>query len=182
MAPIEFSPGSVSGRRAAVLSGGEADRGVVWLRGAHDASTVVELCTIMARAIAFNDADVVVDLSEVTFMGAATVGVILRAEAFLLERSRSLMLRSPSTRSRRILGLCGRGDLVDPRSADAVGATRRSGAVGTGVTAPTANRADCRAPDLVLADGVTAPRGVWWTDAHHAGEERTTSLAGRGRP
>ena len=41
MAPIEFSPGSVSGRRAAVLPGCEADRAVVWLRGAHDASTVV---------------------------------------------------------------------------------------------------------------------------------------------
>ena len=136
----------------------------------------------MARAIAFDEADVVVDLSEVTFMGAATVGVILRAEAFLRERSRSLMLRSPSTCSRRILGLCGWGDLIDPRCADAAGVTRRSGAVGTGVATRTTDRADCRAPDSVLAGGVTAPREGWWVDAHRAGEERTSSLAGRGRP
>ncbi len=182
MASIEFSSGSVSGRRPPVLSGCEADRGVVWLRGAHDASTVAALCTIMARVIALDDADVVVDLSEVTFMGAATVGVIIRAEAFLRERSRSLTLRSPSTYARRILGLCGRGDLVELRSADATAATRSGGAVGSGVAAPTTDRVDRRAPDSVLVERVAAPTTVSWVDAHHAREDRTTILAGRGRP
>ena len=52
-----------------------AGRTVVWLRGEHDISTVDALANVLARAIAFDD-DVVVDLCDVEFMGAATVGVI----------------------------------------------------------------------------------------------------------
>ena len=69
----------------------------------------------MARAIAFDDTDLVIDLSEVTFMDAATVAVMVRAEAFLRDRSRSLTLRSPSTHARRVLGVAGLTELVDPR-------------------------------------------------------------------
>ncbi len=74
---------------------------LVWLRGAHDTTTMVALCTTIARAIAVDETDLVIDLSEVTFMDAATVAVIIRAEAFLRDRSRSLTLRSPSTPARR---------------------------------------------------------------------------------
>ena len=95
MPQVEVSSGSVSRRRPAVFSGCHADGGVVGLRGGHDTSTVVALCTIMARAIGFDHADLVIDLSEVTFMDAAIVGVITRAEGFLRDRSRSLTLRSP---------------------------------------------------------------------------------------
>jgi anti-anti-sigma factor len=56
-----------------------ADRTVVWLRGEHDVSTVSALSQTMARAIALDDGDLVVDLSGVQFMDAATVGVIVRA-------------------------------------------------------------------------------------------------------
>jgi anti-anti-sigma factor len=151
MPPIEFSSRSVSRRRPAVSSGCDADDRAVWLRGRHDTSTVVALCMIMARAIGFDDADVVVDLSEVTFMDAATVGVIIRAEAFLQERSRSLTLRSPSTRARRVLGLCGRGDLVDLRSAEAAGETRSAAALGSRtVAAPTTDRGHPHPPDSIL--------------------------------
>jgi anti-anti-sigma factor len=111
MLAVEFSP---SRRRPAVFSGCDADHSVVWVRGAHDASTVVALCLTMARAIAFDDADLVIDLSEVTFMDAATVTVMIRAEAFLRDRSRSLMLRSPSTHARRVLGVAGLVELVNP--------------------------------------------------------------------
>ena len=114
MPAVEFSPGRVSRRRPAVFSGCDADHSVVWVRGAHDASTVVALCLTMARAIAFDDTDLVIDLSEVTFMDAATVEVMIRAEAFLRDRSRSLTLRSPSTHARRVLGVGGLTGLVDP--------------------------------------------------------------------
>ena len=73
----------------------------------------------MARVIAVDDTDLVIDLSEVTFMNAATVAVIIRAEAFLRDRSRSLTLRSPSARARRLLGVGGLAELVDPRPATA---------------------------------------------------------------
>ena len=61
----------------------------------------------MAQAIAFDDGDVVVDLSGVDFMGASTVGVLVRASELLQKRARSLTLRWPSTRALRVLGLCG---------------------------------------------------------------------------
>ena len=92
-------------------------RTVVWLRGEHDLSTVDSLSEIMARAIALDDADVVVDLSDVVFMSAATVGVIIRAREFLRLESAlarapfALEVRRPRRRSVRPRGL------FDPRLA-----------------------------------------------------------------
>ncbi len=118
MPPIEVSSGSVTRRRPAMFSSCQADGGVIWLRGGHDTSTVAALCTIMARALGFDHADFVIDLSEVTFMDAATVGVITRAKGFLRDRSRCLTLRSPSPPARRVLGRSGLADLVDPEPAE----------------------------------------------------------------
>ena len=61
----------------------EADRIVVSLYGEHDISTLAELSEAMAQGIALDDAEVVVDLSGVEFMGAGTVTVIVRARDFL---------------------------------------------------------------------------------------------------
>jgi len=85
------------------------DGTVVWLRGEHDIATMAELSDTLTRAMAQDDGDVVVDLSGVDFMGAATVGVILRTRACLRLRSRSLTLRAPSMRAQRVLDLCGVG-------------------------------------------------------------------------
>ena len=115
MPAVDFAPGSVSRRPPAVFSGCDADHSVVWVRGAQDSSTVVALCMTVARAIALDDADLVIDLSEVTFMDAATVEVMVRAEAFLRDRSRSLTLRSPSSHAWRVLGVAGLAELVDAR-------------------------------------------------------------------
>lgn len=93
-----------------------ADGTVVWLRGELDLSSVHELSGIMASAI-LGDADVVVDLSDVEFMDASTVGVIIRARDFLQLRSRGLALRSPSRYAQRVLDLCG---LAAPDEAPAV--------------------------------------------------------------
>ena len=84
----------------------DAAGNVVWLRGEHDIFTVAALWATMARAIAFDDGDVMVDLSAVDFMGASTIGVLVRARKILRRQSRSLTLRSPSTRALRVLGLC----------------------------------------------------------------------------
>lgn len=87
--------------------GRDADRTVVWLHGDQDISTVAGLSEMMAQAIALDDDDVIVDLSGVAFMGAATLGVIMRARQLLRLRSRRLALRSPSRCARRVLELCG---------------------------------------------------------------------------
>jgi anti-sigma B factor antagonist len=118
----------------------DADRTTVWLRGEHDASTAGALWDTLARAIALDDADLVVDLSGVQFMGAATVGVIIRVREALGLRSRSLALRSPSTCARRVLDQCGLADLVDPRPVDATGMTGTAGALATWVAVPATDR------------------------------------------
>lgn len=115
MPASEFSARNVPLRRPPGFSGCDADRSVVWIRGAHDVSTVEALGMTVARAIAFDDSDVVIDLSEVTSMDAATVTVMIRAEAFLRDRSRALTLRSPSTHAWPVLAVGGLAELVDPR-------------------------------------------------------------------
>ena len=94
----------------------DCDRTVVWLRGEHDVSTVAALSQTMARAIALDDGDLVIDLSGVDFMDAATVGVIVRARDFLELQSRSLTLRAPSTCAARVLDLCDLADVREPHA------------------------------------------------------------------
>jgi len=88
-------------------------RAVVPLRGDHDLSTVPALSMELAREIALSDADLVLDLRDVQFMGASTVGVIIGAREFLRSRGRSLTLRSPSGVARRVIGVCDLEDLVE---------------------------------------------------------------------
>jgi anti-sigma B factor antagonist len=108
------SPSVIFPRRSPAASAGpNADR-TVRLRGEYDISTVAALSETLARAIALDDADLLVDLSGVQFMDAATIGVIMRARSGLRLRSRSLTLRSPSPCARRILDLCGLTYLLDP--------------------------------------------------------------------
>jgi anti-anti-sigma factor len=126
---------------------------VVRLRGEHDLATVTELSATLARAITLGDADLVVDLSQVEFMGAATVGVFAWARELLSARSRSLVLRSPSSSARRVLELCDLDSLVETPSDDAgppgVGTTRRD-----------------RFPKIVAFARAGARRAPW-TDAFH---------------
>lgn len=87
---------------------------IVWLRGEHDVSTLAALSDTLSRAVALGDTALVVDLSGVQFMSAATVGVLVRTRELLRLRSRSLTLRAPSTYARRVFEICGLADLLDP--------------------------------------------------------------------
>lgn len=128
MATIETPVVPVPTRGAVSFAGLDADRTVVWLSGEHDVSTVPALSDTIARAIALDGADLVIDLSGVDFIGAATVSVIIRAHGFLKLRSRSLVLRSPSPSAKRVIELCGLAELLDrpvvvvPRLPDVGGA------------------------------------------------------------
>ena len=191
MASIESLSVTVSRRGLSAFARRDAARTVVWLRGEHDVSTVAALSETMARAIARDDADLVVDLSDVQFMGAATVGVIVRARELLGLRSRSLALRSPSRCARRILDLSGHSYLLDPRRVDATPAAGAVGALGTWVAVPAADRIDQRAdasapqpssaPGLIPVARVVAAK-VSSVGAHRRADERTTNVAGRGGP
>jgi anti-anti-sigma factor len=79
---------------------------VVWLSGEHDCSTDGALCRNLARAISLDQPTVVVDLSQVAFMGASTIRLLMLTNDYLHQRSQSLVVRSPSRQALRSLALC----------------------------------------------------------------------------
>jgi anti-anti-sigma factor len=116
MALLESPPAPVSAEGNVAATVSDVDRGVVWVRGEQDVSTTAALSATIARAMTLDSADFVVDFSGVQFLDASTVGVIIRSREWLRLQSRSLVLRSPSDCTRRILELCGLEDLLDAGS------------------------------------------------------------------
>jgi anti-anti-sigma factor len=88
------------------------ERAVVWLDGEQDIATVAILANTLAKVTSADDADLIVDLSGVTFMSTATIDQLVRARNLLLGLSRNLTLRSPSKCVRRTLDLCGVAGLI----------------------------------------------------------------------
>lgn len=88
-------------------------RAVLWLAGEHDIATVPVVLGAVADATLVDDTDLVVDLSGVTFMGAATIGALIGSRNHLLRQSRNLTLRSPSQCARRVIDVCGLSHLIE---------------------------------------------------------------------
>lgn len=86
---------------------------VVWLRGEQDRSTSDGLVAMLVEVVALDDTDLVVDLHDVTFMGASTVGVLVELGAALREHGRVLTLRAPSRVAWRVLQICGLHELIE---------------------------------------------------------------------
>lgn len=118
------------------LVGQELEATVVRLTGEHDLSTVAELSATLARAIALDDTDLVLDLSGIAFMDASTVRVMLRAQGFLIRRGRSLRLRSPATCARLVLKSSGLAAHIERDLEGSDHATPPSGALATWVDVP----------------------------------------------
>lgn len=116
--------------------GSEPEPTLVWLTGEHDTSTVTELSATLARAIALDDADLLLDLSGVGFMDVSTLRVILRARGFLTRRGRTLVLRSPARCALLVLDSCGMAGLVATEAAQAQPTTRTAGALASWVEVP----------------------------------------------
>lgn len=108
---------------------------VVWLSGEHDSSTAAVLSAALQESARVPDSDVVVDLSGVEFMGAATIGVFVHSAGNLRARSREFTLRHPSRSALRIVELCGLAGLLE-RVPDVARATGPVGALGTWVAVP----------------------------------------------
>jgi anti-anti-sigma factor len=135
---------TVADRPTLTQGGTRAGPIIVWLQGEHDLCTDDALCMTLARAIALDDAGLVLDLSEVGFIAVSTLRVIVRAQEFLQHRSLSLTVRSPSPCARRVIGACGLDDLLGPNaeelSAELPG-DEAGNALGTWVEVPAARRA-----------------------------------------
>src|SRR5688572_19013538 len=99
---------------SAPLVSHDGERAVVWLDGEQDIATVAALADTLANATSADDADLIVDLSGVTFMSTATIDALIRARNLLSGLSRNLTLRSPSKCARRLLDLCGLDGFVEP--------------------------------------------------------------------
>jgi anti-sigma B factor antagonist len=110
MTRTESLPISLTRRADAV--GDAAGLTVVWVSGDHDASSALSLASVIERSSDLDNAGVVVDLSEVTFMDASVVGTLVRARNRLHARGLSLQVRSPSAIALRLLELCGVTDLL----------------------------------------------------------------------
>lgn len=90
-----------------------AGRSLVALSGVCDRSSLQELSHTVARAICAGTPEVVVDMGAVEFIDAAAIRVIIRADLFLRDRSRTLRVRSPSSCVERILGSFGQHALIE---------------------------------------------------------------------
>lgn len=129
---------SVSDRPPLSPAGPGASPIVVWLRGEHDLSTDGALSLTLARAMAVQGDGLVLDLSEVDFIGASTLGTIVRAREFLRRRSSWLTVRSPSAQARRVIDACDLNDLLEPSLEMAGEASRH--ALGSWVEVPVVQR------------------------------------------
>jgi anti-anti-sigma factor len=118
MRPLGSSFFTVPGRPALVGETLGTGPTIVWLQGEHDIGTDKALRRILARAIALNDAPLVLDLSKANLISGSTIGVIVSARSFLGQRSRSLTLRCPSAQVRRVIGICGLDDLFETSPGD----------------------------------------------------------------
>jgi len=98
---------------SAPLVSRDGERAVVWLDGEQDIATAAILADTLARVTSADDADLIVDLSGVTFMSTATIDALIRGRNLLLRQSQTLTLRSPSRCARRLLDLSGLAGLVE---------------------------------------------------------------------
>lgn len=96
----------------------EPDVSVLWLTAEHDIATIRALRLVLVDLIALDEHDVVVDLSEATFIGSAVITELERAGKHLAARGRSLVVRAPSVHIRRTFTVCDAAGLFEshPRS------------------------------------------------------------------
>jgi anti-anti-sigma factor len=168
MVPVGSSYFTVPDRAPAPGTGAGEDPTVVWLTGEHDISTDGALSRVLARAIALGATALVVDLSEIGFMGASTLGTIVRARELLRRRSGSLTVRSAPPFVRRSLDICGLNQLLGPSVEEA--GNPSGGALGSWVPVPVA--------ELPLGQpgpSGTAPRALP-APVHHVGALRAQAV------
>jgi anti-anti-sigma factor len=88
---------------------------IVYLRGEHDLATVDPLSSALARLITGRASlDLRIDLSDVCFMDASTLGVIVRARQLIRGSGVTLEVGALSPCARRLFDISGLGHLVDP--------------------------------------------------------------------
>ena len=155
---------------------------VVWLVGEHDVASSLSLSSLLSGALDVAGSGLVVDLSGVQFMSAATIGVVLGARSGARRCGLTFMVRSPSPQALRVLSICGLLELIDPV---AVGPVPGS-ALASWVTVPSALRVSAVVPSedgvgpLGLGSGATeSPVGRAVQTSTDRGQAPSVAACGR---
>ena len=74
----------------------DGPRTVVALEGDADESTRLGLCRVLSGVISVPSGDVVIDLTQTTFVGAAAGRILATAAQLLGDQERKLTFRSPT--------------------------------------------------------------------------------------
>ena len=91
----------------------EGDRTVVVLQGEVDFATRPILSDALSRVIAWRVGDVVIDLSEATFIDTAIIRALAVANELLERSGRRITFRSPSRAAAQVMQLFGLTDLIE---------------------------------------------------------------------
>ena len=116
---LTMFPSSVGGGRGGLAEvsvpvvHSEGACSVVVLAGEADVSTRAALCEVLCRVVALQAGDVVIDLSQSTFIDSATVRALASAYQLLDGQGRRLTFRSPSRLAVRVLDVFGLTDLIE---------------------------------------------------------------------
>jgi len=93
---------------------------VLWLASDQDGGTTGDLASALADAIAdamaLDEPSVVLDLSGVHSISAATIRVMMAAKKQLADHGCSLVLHGPPPFVRKVFDVCGLSDLLDADS------------------------------------------------------------------
>ena len=136
---------------------------IVWLNGEHDLATKLALAAVIERASELDHADVIVDLSEVTFMDAAVIGTLVAARNRLAIRGLAIHVRAPSRAALLVLRLCRDAGVDLQTGRHGVHRSGAAPALETWVTVPKAPR-DAPLPAAAVAD----PAMALESDSRHA--------------
>lgn len=79
----------------------------ITIRGELDLSTAPLLTDLVARVAAERPDQVIIDMADVTFFGAAGVTALLRANEMITGAGGRLLLRTPSPQTQRVLTITG---------------------------------------------------------------------------
>ena len=83
------------------------ERDVVVVVGELDGATVPRLHELVATLVTAGSRDVVLDLRDMTFVDSSGLGGMLGARRLLEELGGSLVLRAPTTKTRKVLAMGG---------------------------------------------------------------------------
>ena len=101
------SPPSEQPSHEQVATIGRSDgRTYLHLHGEHDLARLTELRAALAKAVDGDKNDLVVDLSDVEFICAGTIGAFFRSRMLLKSLARTMTVHAPRPHTQRILAIC----------------------------------------------------------------------------